>query len=352
MEELAGERELLVANAIAREMTSSALSVRQRLEDRIESEGHGLLVTRPDLEEAAGVPLLAPCRSSTRCEGTEIEILLFVPDDEQLVRGGVRQHFDRLRQQPAPRRRRQVAGDDPPRLRVPGLAVDRAPRDPREHRRRVEGVLESAMPLLSPEHRAHEGLEPEVGRVGMGQREDILGVEIAGAAERRIDLLAQERALEVGLVGDESPAGERLANGLADLDHPRPRRDALVDEPRQSAHERRDRTRGPDEARSNTDGRRPRIQEQQTDLDDLRGSTVRQTRRLEIDEGHRTDLGQPFLKRRQVEPEIPRIPPLDLEAHSVTLSRRRSESAIARPSARTRPRPEARRHERIAAPPG
>ena len=51
--------ELLLANPIAGEMTRPSLGVRQRCENRLELEGHRLLLARPDLEKAF-VPGIRP----------------------------------------------------------------------------------------------------------------------------------------------------------------------------------------------------------------------------------------------------------------------------------------------------
>ena len=79
----------------------------------------------------------------------------------------------------------------------------RTARESPEHAGGIDGVCKSTMALLASEEQPGEGLEAQIGRVGMGQGENFLRVEIARLTEGGIDVATQEAAFEVGLVGHQ-----------------------------------------------------------------------------------------------------------------------------------------------------
>ena len=89
---------------------------------------------------------------------------------------------------------RRVALERAAHHRVASLAPARAGRHERHHARGVERVRERAVALLAAEQHAGEGLEAQVRRVGVRDREQVLGVEVAQAAQLRRDEAGQEAA--------------------------------------------------------------------------------------------------------------------------------------------------------------
>ena len=73
------------------------------------------------------------------------------------------------------------------------------------------------MPLFDVQQLARKGLEPQIRGVRMGQREQILGVEVAGLREPRIDERAQEVSLEGSVVGDDAAAVEGRSEPTGDF---------------------------------------------------------------------------------------------------------------------------------------
>ena len=64
-------------------------------------------------------------------------------------------------------------------------------------------IREGAMTLFAFQQAPREGLEAQVGRVGMGDRQQILGVQESLVAKTRRDEALEEVYLEVGVVGDQ-----------------------------------------------------------------------------------------------------------------------------------------------------
>ena len=160
------------------------------------------------------------------------------------------------------------------------------------------------------EHALGERAEAQVGRVGIGEREQILRVEEARARERRRHEAREEVALELGVVRDDRAARERLEQRGRDRLDRRRVREVGVGE----ARERRDRAR---HAPARPDPRLEHahaaaVEQHRADLDRLGGPLLGQPGGLEVDDRDRPDRREQRRERREIEPELA----LGLDAHA------------------------------------
>jgi hypothetical protein len=284
------EADLLLADAIALEVASTPGLVR-------EGGGDGVLVERHrGLRALLDLDVL-----ELRCDGGLRELL--------------------LAEQRQPRRLRGEGLERPSRRAVARLAGPRARADARQHARGIERIRERPVVLLGLEEELHEGLEPKVRRVGMGEGEQVEGIEKRGLAERRIDATRQEVAVELRVVCHEGPPQEQPRRGRRDLAHPGCFGEVGRREPREPLHRRRRRPLRPHETARGAHPPLPRIEQHRTKLEQLRPPLLDQPRGLEIHHRQRPHLLHPGPQHLGLEPELPRLVILDAKRfESVHLS--------------------------------
>ena len=280
--ELAGQRDLLPAHPVAREPAPAALGVGQGGRDGVGVEGHAQLAAARN-----GDVLRLGIGARLRCQRRRAEQV-----GPGLAGGEAVQ--------------RRPGHDEAP------LPFERAAGDACQHAGRVEGVGERAVALLASEQQRGEGLETQVGGVGIGQGQQVLGVEVGGATERGRDEARQEVALEIGVVGDQGAAVEGREDARRHLRHARRVGEVGVAQPGEG----RDRARhspGRAEARlghPHATG----IEQYAAQLDGLGARALaRKARGLEVDDGQRAARGEEGRQRLEVETEpgrigLPRLP--------------------------------------------
>ncbi len=261
-------------------MPRSTLPIAQGIEDRLEFEGDGLLVARADLDES--LVDLGRCRDDRAAHTWRILRAAAGSLRSIALRGGAFEKATKSKSPASPSskgsaaarpgkplafgseqaraslERAQVAirGCGALRHNVPLRARAAAIVDPAHTRRRPR--RRSAVALLATEQHPREGLESQIRRVGMSQREEVLGVEIARVAERAESTSRRrEAALEVRLVGDSTRPASSSRIASRSWIMPRRRRDVLVDETGQPTDQRRNRPTRSHERRSHADRRPP-----------------------------------------------------------------------------------------------
>jgi hypothetical protein len=264
--------DLLLPNAVAGKVASPARRVGQRLRDRVFVEGHGRLRARGDRDERV-VRLLDAQRRS-------------------------------VLEQSQPRRFGGVALERAPGDPVPGLPPPRSDRRFGEYAQRVERVGQRAMALFSPQHRAGEALQSHVGRVGMRDREQVLGVEVAILLERRRHESRQEVALEAGVVGNHAATGEGVGDRGRQRFDRRGSRDVRSAESGQSLHGPGHGARGADEALERRQPLAPGIDQDDPDLEDLGARVVREAGRLQVDDRQRAGRRDEVRERAEIDPPV------------------------------------------------
>ena len=103
------------------------------------------------------------------------------------------------------------------RHRIASLAAARAGGRMRHHARGVERVGERAVLFLAAEQDAREGLEAQVRRVGVRDREQILRIDVALPAQLGGDAAREEMLLELRVVRDHDAPLERRRDRLGEL---------------------------------------------------------------------------------------------------------------------------------------
>ncbi len=186
---------------------------------------------------------------------------------------------------------------------VAELSPRRAGADPGDDAGGVERVLQGPVALLGPEQDAGERLEPQIRRVGMGQREEIQGVEEARLGESLGHESGEEGALELRVVGDDDAPFECGSEGRHQLVEERSEADVLVAEPGESLDRPGQRSPGTDERAQGEDARSARVDEQGAELEDLRALVRRETGGLQVHHRERTHAGGEAGEHLGVEPE-------------------------------------------------
>jgi hypothetical protein len=260
---------LRLAYAIAREVARAARDVAQRRRNRVLVECDRHLVARADCDERRDELV----RVGRRCAAEQREP----------------RRLGRVR-----RERRARGGES----RAAGLRVGGEPRD---HAQRVHRVRERPVPLGLAEERARERVEPEVGRIGVRDREEVLRVEVGRARELAADPAREEVPLELGVVRDDRAAEEQRAQPLAHLVEQWRVRDRCVRDAGEPLDGGRDQHAGIHERRDPVYDGSPGIGEEHADLDDARARLGREPGRLEVDDRDRPDAREPRAERRDVD---------------------------------------------------
>jgi hypothetical protein len=144
-------------------------------------------------------------------------------------------------------------------------------------------------------------------------REQVLRVEVARAAELRGHLAREEVALEVRVVGHERARGERLGDRLRDRFEARRPREVPGGEARQALDRAREPAPGREERRERADPRRAGVEQERAELDDLGARVAREPGRLEVDDRERAVGGEPRRQDLEVDAEVPGLAPLGRE---------------------------------------
>ena len=160
------------------------------------------------------------------------------------------------------------------------------------------------MALFAPQHRAGEALESQVGRVGMRDREQVLGVEVAILLERRRNESRQEVALEAGVVGDHGVSGEGVGDRGRQRSDRRGPRDICVAESGQSLHGPGHGAHRVDEALERRQPLAPGIDQDDPDLQDPGARVVREAGRLQVDDRQRAGRRDEVRERAEIDPPV------------------------------------------------
>jgi len=246
-----------------------------------------LLFAHAIAREIARAPLLVAQhpRNGVFVEGDR-EILAGRDGDELLGLLGGR-HGKPLAEELTPGRIGRVALEGAAGHDVARLARGGTLGDPGEHPRRIEGVVQGPMTLLAGEQHPGKGLETQIRSVGVGEGEQVLGVEIARVGELARHEAAQELALEIGVVGHDDAALEDAGHEMGDLLEARRVRDVVIVQAGETLDGRRKRSRrlhqGLQGARF--DPRPGSVEEKHTELENLGASIRGQPRGLEIHDG-------------------------------------------------------------------
>jgi hypothetical protein len=178
----------------------------------------------------------------------------------------------------------------------------------REHGRRVHRVGERPVPLLAPEQQPAEGGEAQVRGVRVGQRQQLLRVQVALLPQARRHEARQEVALEADVVRHERASLEQLAELRRDRLDGGSAGQVGRAQTGQRLHEARQRAA---RAQRALERRRhlPRgVEQHRTDLDHLGGRIVREPGGLEVHDRERAGSLQEGAQGAPVEPELRRIP--------------------------------------------
>ena len=228
---------------------------------------------------------------------------------------------DELRRQAlAGRERRAVHDREPGRIgrvaleraarhRIASLAAPRAGGGERHHARGVERVGERAVLLLAAEQHAREGLEAQVRRVGVRDREQILRVDVALPAQLGGDAAREEVLLELGVVRDHDAALEGRLDRLGELFDARRRLDVGVVEAREALHGARQRGLRPHQTLERRDARVAGIDEHGAELEDLGARVALEPGGLEVDERERAQRRREAGERFDLDPDLARERP-------------------------------------------
>jgi len=279
--EVASHPDLRLAHAVTGEVAGPARLVGERRGDRVLVERHGRLVARGDRDE--------------------------------LRRRRLRRAERRARHQREPGGFRREALQRAACHRVATLAATRARCHVRHHARGVERVRERAVALLAAEQHAGEGLEAQVRRVGMRDREEILRVEVALATQLRSDETAEEALLELGVVRHDHAPFERGRDRLGELVDARRRGDVRVAEPRQTLDGARQWSLRPQQALERREPGLARVDQHRAELEDLGVRILREAGGLQVDEGERTQRRSESGQRVGIDPDLARKRMLDGE---------------------------------------
>jgi hypothetical protein len=163
------------------------------------------------------------------------------------------------------------------------------------------------VPLLRAEEEAHEGLEPEIRRVGMGEGEQVEGVQIRLAVERRSDAARQKVTVERGVVRHESPPRQQTRHGRRDLGHRRRVCEIGLREPRQPLDRAGRGTHGPHETPRCTRPALPGVEQDGSELQELGLRILDEPRGLQIHHRHGPHVLHPGPQHLHVEPQLPRV---------------------------------------------
>jgi hypothetical protein len=194
-------------------------------------------------------------------------------------------------------------------------AALRLRRELRDEARGVERIAERAMRRDTAERALGERAEPQVGRVGPREREQVLRVEEARARERRRDETGQEITLELRVVRDDRAPRERFEQRRGNGVDPRRVGEVGFGESRQRgdrawhasarANPRFEHAQAHlmAFARVSLAARNLQIDEHRADLDRLRRALLGQARGLEVDDRDRADGREKRHERRELEPD-------------------------------------------------
>jgi hypothetical protein len=165
------------------------------------------------------------------------------------------------------------------------------------------------VPLLAAQHAAGEGLEAQVGRIGMRDREQVLRVEVAQLFELGGDEAREEVALEVRVVGDDGAPREGLCDGPSERGDLRCAGYVGVGESRQALHGTRHRAARANQALESRQRGALGLDQHQPDLEDLGAGIARESGGLEVDDRQRAHRPDEVRQRAQVDLQLAGIAP-------------------------------------------
>lgn len=144
------------------------------------------------------------------------------------------------------------------------------------------------MPLLFLEEKPREGLEAQIERIGVGHRQQILGIDVARVEESAINKKPEEVALEGRVVGDQGATGEDARDLPGYVGDGGSVGEVGVGQAREPLDDNGEGTLGTHQAVDGANRGAAGIEQDDTDLDDLGVPVVHEPRRLEVDHGERT----------------------------------------------------------------
>jgi hypothetical protein len=185
--EVSGEVDLLLPNPIARKICQPPFLIGENPCDRLFVEWHGIVLTVFD--------------------GNELErrfVIIAIRDERPL-------------QDPEPGRLRRITVQRSARGQVSRFAQFGASSDPGEYSHRIEGVGQGPVLFLAVEQQAGKRCKSQIGRVGVSQGQDVLGVEKDRLLELLGDESLQEVTLEFCVVGDQYSPSQRFSDPVTNL---------------------------------------------------------------------------------------------------------------------------------------
>jgi hypothetical protein len=187
---------------------------------------------------------------------------------------------------------------------VAALATARAASGAREHAQGVERVGEGPVALLARKHFAREGLEPQIRRIRVRDREEILRVEVGALAQLRGHEAREEVPLELGVVRDHGAARQRRGDGLGEVAYGRRVGHVRIAQPREPLHGARQSPRRSHQALERGERIGAGVEQHRAELEHLGARVHREPRRLEVDHGERPRGAQEVLERREVHAKV------------------------------------------------
>jgi len=160
------------------------------------------------------------------------------------------------------------------------------------------------MPFLSPEQLATERRQPQIGRVGMRDRQQVSRIQIVVFGQRDRHEATEKRAFEIRVVRDQRTARQQRSDRRREFGDARREIDIGGCQSGQVSKRRRD---GPARANQTLDRRdraHARVDQQGAELENFRARIVRQARRFEVDDGQRTGRVDEAGARIDVDPEV------------------------------------------------